>query len=89
MPNFPAPWCWASLTLTPTYRTASRLPFRGQAGAWLCPLPCVQGRVGVGSLFATQIKSFAPSQPPMRPKEVPLRGKQEEERIQFAAGGGK
>jgi hypothetical protein len=27
-----------------------------------CPLPCLQGRVGVGSLFAQEIKGFTPSQ---------------------------
>jgi hypothetical protein len=30
----------------------------------LCSLPCAQGRVGVGSLFALKIKSVTPSQPP-------------------------
>jgi len=30
----------------------------------LCSLPCSQGRVGVGSLFASKIKSFTTSQPP-------------------------
>jgi hypothetical protein len=28
------------------------------------PLPCLQGRARVGSLFDTKIKSFTPSQPP-------------------------
>src|ERR1700734_2359159 len=47
------------------------------APGWNDSLPCSQGRVGGGPLLARGSKAPPPTLP-LRPKEVPLRGKQGE-----------